>query len=314
MQLCYALRRGVFYPSARDAFGEMPPREHRPKYLALVKSFGFDGLEVPVATAEGSADRSVARELGDELRSAGLPAVCVRAGGPIAHPLAGEVARDRLRLGIQFAAWIGAGLVNTTFVTPPTHPGGPGHGRQGEQVSQGASRTAGEADFERTANHLRQLGRFAAELGVEIAVEVHQGSIADNSQAALRLLDLVGLDNVGVNPDLGNIYWHYEVPEETPEAAIVALAPRAKYWHCKNLRRIHIPELRRAFFQRVPLSDGDIDYRFAIAAMLDAGYRGYLAVEGAREGDQLTADGRSAEYVRELLRQGDRMQETGDRR
>jgi sugar phosphate isomerase/epimerase len=303
MKLCYALRRGVFFPSARDVFGEMPPREHRSDYLALVRSFGFEGLEIPVTTAEGAADRASARELGDELRSAGLPAVCVRAGGPIAHPLAGQAARERLRLGIEFAAWIGAGLVNTTLVTPPTQPGGPGHGRQGEQVSQGGSRTASEADFERTAEQLRRLGHLAGDLGVEIAVEVHQGSIADNSQAALHLIALVGLDNVGVNPDIGNIYWHYEVPDETPEAAIVALAPRAKYWHCKNLRRIHIPELRRAFFQRVPLAEGEIDYRFAIAAMLDAGYQGYLAVEGAREGDQLTADARSAEYVRALLMQ-----------
>ena len=64
---------------------------------------------------------------------------------------------------------------------------------------------------------------------------------------------------------------------------------------------MHIPELRRAFFLRVPLRDGEIDYRFAVAAMLDAGYQGYLAVEGAREGDQLTLDGRSVEYVCRLL-------------
>lgn len=301
MKLCYALRRGVFYPSARDAFGELPPREHRPKYLALVRSFGFEGLEIPIATVQGAPHEAAARELGDELASAGVPAVCIRAGGPIAHPLEGPAARQRVEVGIRFAAWIGAGVVNTTFVTPPTHPGGPGHGRQGEQVSQGGSRTASEADFEQTAEQLRRLGQLAADVGVEIAVEVHQGSIADNSRAALHLLDLVGLDNVGVNPDLGNIYWHYEVAEESPEAAIVALAPRSKYWHCKNLRRLHIPELRRAFFLRVPLADGDIDYRFAISAMLEAGYAGCLAVEGAREGDQLTADGRGAAYVRAIL-------------
>ena len=300
MKLCYALRRGVFYPSSRDAFGEMPPKELRPKYLSLVKSFGFEGVEIPVTTAE-RADQAGAGELADELRSAGLPPVCIRAGGPIAHPTAGPAARERLEKGIRFAGWVGAGVVNTTFVTPPTHPGGPGHERRGEPVSQGASRTASEADFERLADQLRRYGKLAADLGIDIAVEVHQGSIADNSTAALHLIDLIGLDNVGVNPDLGNIYWHYEFPEETPEAAIVALAPRAKYWHCKNLRRLHIPELRHAFYQRVPLADGDIDYRFAIAAMVDAGYRGYLAVEGAREGDQLTADAASAAYVRSIL-------------
>ena len=300
MKLCYALRRGVFYPSARDAFGEMPPRQHRAKYLSIVTSFGFEGVEIPVPEPEVSSP-GAARELGDELRDAGLPAVCIRAGGPIAHPTAGPAARERLERGIRFAAAIGAGVVNTTFVTPPTHPNGPGHDRRGEPVSQGASRTASAADFERTAERLRHFGELAGGLGVEIAVEVHQGSIADNSAAALHLLDLVGLPNVGVNPDLGNIYWHYDEPEETAEAAIVALAPHSKYWHCKNLRRIAIPELGRALFQRVPLPDGDLDYRFAVAAMADAGYQGYLAVEGAREGDQLTADAHSAAYVRQLL-------------
>lgn len=300
MKLCYALRRGVFHPSDRDAFGEMPFREHRPRYLALVKKHGFAGLEVP-ATAPELSDEASARELGKEVDDAGLPIVCVRGGGPIAHPTEGRAARERLERAIRFAGWVGASVVNTAMVSPAIHPGGPGHGRQGETVSQGASRTASEADFEATAKHLRHMGQLAADVGVDIAIEVHQGSIADNSAATLHLLDLVGLQNVGANPDLGNIFWQYEFPEETSEAAIVALAPRSKYWHCKNLRRFNIPELRRTFFSRVPLPDGEIDYRFAISAMVSAGYAGYLAVEGAREGDQLTADGSSAAYVRSIL-------------
>ena len=303
LRLCYALRRGVFYPSARDVFGEMPPtRQDRRRYLPLVRKLGFEGVEVPAGGVAGLAEAEPeARELGRELADAGLPIVCVRGGGPIAHPLAGPAARQRLERAIRFASWVGAEVVNTAMVSPPTHPGGPGHGRQGETVSQGASRTATEADFELHAQHLRHYGRLAADLGLTISIEVHQGSIADNSRATLHLLDLIGLDNVGANPDLGNIFWQYEQPEETSEAAIVALAPRARYWHCKNLVRTHIPELRRTFYQRVPLGEGEIDYRFAIAAMVDAGYRGYLAVEGAREGDQLTLDGRSAAYARSIL-------------
>src|SRR5206468_1427525 len=148
MKLCYALRRGVFYPSARDAFGEMPPYAHRSAYLAHVGRLGFDGLELPVDEA---ADAPATRSLAGELRDAGLPGVCVRAGGDLAHPLAGPAARRRLEQAIQYASWLGASVVNTAMVSPPTHPGGPGHARQGEQVSQGASRTASEADFERAA-------------------------------------------------------------------------------------------------------------------------------------------------------------------
>ncbi|MFN8524799.1 MAG: sugar phosphate isomerase/epimerase [Chloroflexota bacterium] len=300
MKLCYALRKGVFYPHDSYAFGELPPKELRPRYLALVKAMGFDGVEIPVRGAY-VPDEAAGRELGNELAGAGVPAYCIRAGGPIAHPTVGAAARQRLENSIRLAAAIGAAVVNTTFVTPPTHPGGPGSGRQGEQVSQGGSRTASEFDFERTAEHLRAAGKLASDLGVQISIEVHQGSIADNSTSAIHLLDLVGLPNVGANPDLGNIYWHYEQPEETCESAIVNLAPRSNYWHCKNLKRIHIPELNRAFYQRVPLPDGDIDYRFAISAMVAANYQGYLAVEGGNQGDQLTADAKSASYVRDIL-------------
>ncbi len=299
MQLCYALRRGVFYPSARDEFGTMPPKAERRQYLPLVKAMGFDAVEVGV---DEQADQFAARELAQELEDAGLTIGVVRAGGGLSHPIAGPRALDRLQRAVRYAGWAGASVVNTALVNPPTHPGGPGSDHRGEQVSQGSSRVASEREFELTADRLRTAGRMAADVNVKISIEVHQGSIADNSWATLHLLDLVGLDNVGANPDLGNIYWHYEEPEETPEAAIVALAPRALYWHCKNLMRVHVTDLHRAFFSRVPLPDGEIDYRFAISAMLAAGYSGYLAVEGAQKGDQLSQDRRSVEYVRGLLR------------
>ena len=294
MKLCYALRRGVFYPSQRDEFGEMPPRSERRGYLPLVKSMGFSAVEVGV---DEEADERSARDLASELHDYGLDVGCVRAGGALHHALSGARARQKMERAIRYAGWTGASIINTALVTPPTHPSGPGAGRQGEQVSQGASRTASEQDFVSMAEHLRTAGRMAADVGARISIEVHQGSIADNSTATLHLLDLVGLDSVGANPDLGNIYWHYEHPDETSEAAIDALAPRAVYWHCKNLRRIHIPDLHRSFFERVPLPDGDIDYRFAISAMQAAGYAGYFAVEGAQKGDQLSQDRRSAGYA-----------------
>jgi len=276
----------------------MPPRAERRGYLSLVKSMGFDAIEVGVGDM---ADEQAARDLTRELNEQGLAVGCVRAGGGLCSPFGASEAQARLERAVRFAALCGASIVNSALVSPLTHPGGPGAGHQGERVSQGASRVASEQDYVATAERLRSAGRLAADMGVKISIEVHQGSIADNSQATLHLLDLVGLDSVGANPDLGNIYWQYEYPEETPEAAILALAPRAVYWHCKNLQRTHIPDLQRSFFARVPLPDGEIDYRFAISAMLAAGYEGYFAVEGAQKGDQLTQDRRSVEYARGLL-------------
>src|SRR5262249_15076333 len=155
MKLCYALRRGVFYPSQRDEFGTMPPREHRPRYLNLVRSIGFDGVEVGV---DEHADATAARELASELGDAGLSVICVRAGGALAHPRSGPGARKRLEAAIRYASWTGASVVNTAMVTPATHPDGPGSQRTGEPVSQGASRLASEQDFVSAANQLSEYG------------------------------------------------------------------------------------------------------------------------------------------------------------
>ena len=80
MKLCYALRRGVFYPIQQDLFGTMPPKEHRPRYLKLVKAYGFEALEIP-ANSQQEIDDGIALDFGKELADAGLPAGCVRAGG-----------------------------------------------------------------------------------------------------------------------------------------------------------------------------------------------------------------------------------------
>src|SRR5438132_736150 len=141
VKLCYALRRGVFYPSARDEFGEMPPKGERRRYLPLVKAMGFSAVEVPV---DMDADRNSASELQMELAAAGLDIGCVRAGGGLAHPLSGRAAREKLDRAVRYASWVGASVVNSALVAPATHPDGPGAGRQGEQVSQGASRIASE--------------------------------------------------------------------------------------------------------------------------------------------------------------------------
>jgi sugar phosphate isomerase/epimerase len=67
--------------------------------------------------------------------------------------------------------------------------------------------------------------------------------------------------------------------------------------------RVHIPENNHSIFLQTALPDGDIDYRFAISAMLDAGYKGYLALEGTRKGDTLSKDDRSVAYVNALLKE-----------
>ncbi len=302
MKISYAYRRMTYYPYRGATNWDMlPPREMRDRWLTRVREIGFEGIEISAAQARGSGEHDT-RELRQELEDHGVPAVCVRGGGGFAHPRQVANSRRSWEAAIKTAALIGARVVNSAIGSPAPHRGQAGARGVGDRTKQVSSRLSTHAHFEMTAKHLRELGAIAADHGIDLSIELHQDSIADNSWSVLHLLDLIDRPNVGVNPDLGNLYWNYDEPEETCEEAIVALAPRAKYWHCKQLHRVHVPELERAYFLKVPLPDGEIDYRFAISAMVEAGYQGYLAVEGCREGDQTYRDGLSVAYCRSILR------------
>lgn len=294
MKIAYAFRRCASYPY--NGPGLPTDASDRRQFLAKVKEIGFDGIELPAMNLADAAIDTLRAELED----AGVPCVAIRGGGGAAHPRVAAANKKRMEDAVHFAAKVGASVVNSTVTTPPREPGKKGTYR-GESVSQGSSRYAREADYERTASAVTDVANIAEALGVEISIEVHQNSIVDNSWSALHLLGLIDAPNVGINPDLGNIYWTYDIPEESCEDAIVALAPHVNYWHCKSLYRVHIPDLETAIYVQAPLPDGEIDYRFAIAALLDADYAGYLAIEGVRYGDGFHQDGRSVAYVKSVL-------------
>jgi sugar phosphate isomerase/epimerase len=281
----------------------MPDKKTNERYLSVVKSIGFDGMELGFENFGGfDATQSSVMEIQKELENSGVPCVAIRAGGGLAQPKTAKQNRKRLEKSVEIAGWIGASVVNSALGNQPRNVA-EDSGANGAPTSHGGSQTASPEDYERTAKALHEVGEMAGANGVNITIEVHQHSIADNSWSTLHLLDLANSPYVFANPDLGNVLWTYEEPEETSEQCISALASRSKYWHCKNLHRINIPELNHSYYVRVALPDGDIDYRFALNAMVEAKYDGYLAIEGATSGDQLSKDRRSVEYVKQILRE-----------
>ena len=300
MKIAYAFRNSTFYPYIGRGL-KLPPPEVRGKYLSKVRSLGYDALELDLAAVGGlDAERGAVEELGDELREAGLPCAAIRGRyGALHDPRTASENRRHLEKGVEVAGWIGAGVLDTTMTTPsdPDQPGAFGGG----PVCQGSSRLASDSDYVTSASGLAEMADLAADTGVELSIEPHCNSIIDNSWSTLRMLELIDRPNVGTNPDIKNIYWAYNEPEETCEEAILALAPHANYWHCKNVTRIPLPKTDFTVFIRNALSDGEVNHRFGIAAMLDAGYTGYLAIEGNPNVDQLYVDGQSVAYARALL-------------
>ncbi len=303
MKIVYAFRKTDWFPFHKPGHRNLLPKDVRSGFLDEVKDAGFDGIELGVDGSLPSVDDEGAiKELRSELEDRGLPCLALRGVGSLVCPKLGEQNRERMREIIRTAAALGAEYINSTTGASQMGRTGPGTGT-GESFSIGSSREARDSDYEHSAKAYAEAADFAADHGIALAIEMHQHSITDNSWSLGRLIDLVDRPNFTANPDLGNLYWTYNHPEESCEDAIVALAAHTRYWHCKNLTRVYLPDSDRAIFLQVPLQDGDIDYRFALSALHREGFDGLIAIEGVRTGDQLTRDRTSVEYVRRLWKE-----------
>jgi sugar phosphate isomerase/epimerase len=299
MKFCYANRRHALYPDSQPNW-DVKAEDYTDKFLSKAQDIGMDGMEIGFQALEALGSEQKVKDFGKRLADHGVPAMAIRSGGSLTAAAGYKENRDRLHRMIDTAQTVGADIVNGALSAPTRYPGKPGSG-SGWYKSQDSSRDAMIYDYERLGQELQEASDVAGDKGVTISVEVHQNSLVDNSWSAHLINDLVDRDNFGINPDLGNVYWTYDKPEETTDAHIKSVAPISVYWHCKNLFRVNHPENERSVFLRVPISDGEIDYRYAITAMSEAGYNGYMAIEGAVTGDQWLADGKSVEYAKSVL-------------
>src|SRR5262249_23319991 len=105
--------------------------------------------------------------------------------------------------------------------------------------------------------------------------------------------------NVGVNPDLQN---GYRVPYATESwrAALLNGAPATNFWHVKSTTRRFDPATGRYHTRGATLRDGEIDYRWALTKLVEAGFDGWISVESGG-GDALDHAVEDMRYLRGLI-------------
>jgi sugar phosphate isomerase/epimerase len=298
MKYCYANRRQAAFPDVYSTWSARPSH-FTDAWLRSVSKHGYEGLEVGANALSLLDGASAVKEFKDRFEGFGVPIVAVRAGGSLIEAKSAMRNLDVLRRSVDYAEGVGSLLVVGNLMAPQRYlPAG--WEATGRTHSQDSSKDASIYLYERVADSIRPVCDEAADRGITVAIEMHHASPVDNSWSARLLHDLVDRPNFGINPDIGNVAWEYNEPEETPEENVKALADVCVYWHCKNVVRVNHPENERAVAWKVSLEDGEMDYRFLMTAMVDAGYDGYVAIEGGREGDQFEMDTRSLKYMRKL--------------
>jgi len=117
---------------------------------------------------------------------------------------------------------------------------------------------------------IRELGEEARRRGMVLALETHAPLVKD-ADAALRTLDTIRCDNVGINWDTANIYYMNEGIDGAAE--LRRIANRVVHVHLKDSRK----RVGEWFFPA--LGEGTIDFAEVVGILDDAGFRGKMSLE-----------------------------------
>jgi sugar phosphate isomerase/epimerase len=266
--------------------------------LGELRAQGFDAVDlVDSWLSPGELSAGELAELGAVLGDAALALAGISVvRRSVIDPRDGEDNLAYTLRSLDAAATLGAPVVSIGFHRPLTAAQRAGQFWMVEPPRDDRSETTWALALERVA---QVVGR-AEELGIEIALELHEGTLLDSAAGALRIVEGVGSASLGVNPDLGNLVRVPAPLAETWEETLAALAAHMTYWHVKNYLRLEHPG---GLVLSAPseLAAGEIDYRRALERALDAGYAGPVCIEHYA-GDALGAIGRGRRYVEELLR------------
>lgn len=146
---------------------------------------------------------------------------------------------------------------------------------------------------------LQELGRHAADAGLPMALEMYEDTYLGTADSAVQLIHEIGLDNVGLNPDIGNLVRLHRPIEDWREMHAKTL-PYANYWHVKNYARDAAGD--GSWFTSTPTSMelGLINYRQVVRDAVELGFRGPFLME-QYGGDSLGVCAANRDYLRTLL-------------
>lgn len=147
---------------------------------------------------------------------------------------------------------------------------------------------------------IRELADHAAEVGVAISLEMYEDTFIGTPDLAVRFVQDVDRENVGLNPDLGNLVRLHRPIEDIP-TMFEKVLPFTNFWHIKNYTRDEDPTTGTYATHPAPLVSGVVNYRNHIRRALELGFEGVFVCEHYGS-DSLGVAAMNREYIRGVLR------------
>jgi sugar phosphate isomerase/epimerase len=267
--------------------------------LQQVREVGFDCVDLTDSWLK-PADLSAGRltEFRDTLSDAdlGAPALSIVRTSVI-DPQSGTANLEYVHRSIEAAVVLGTGTLSLGLHQQLTR-------EQRERLWFWTAKGAADPLDDREAWNLavqrfREIGRHAAEYGMLVSLELYEDTFLGTADSAVNLIEDIGLDNVGLNPDIGNLVRLHRPIEDWQEMLRKTL-PYANYWQVKNYFRDENPETGLVTSAPAPLELGFINYRTAIREALALGFNGVFCCEHYG-GDGLGVSAANRLYLQTLL-------------
>jgi sugar phosphate isomerase/epimerase len=148
-------------------------------------------------------------------------------------------------------------------------------------------------------SRIRELGTHAAEVGLPLSLELYEDTYLGTADSAVRFVEEVGLDNVGLNPDVANLIRLHR-PVEDWRALFAKTLPYANYIHVKNYTRDEAADGSWATSAPSTMEAGLINYRQVFRDAAAVGFSGVILTEHYG-GDSLGMCSTNQRYIRTLL-------------
>ncbi len=145
---------------------------------------------------------------------------------------------------------------------------------------------AREYHFAKSAHYLGRCAEMAAQACKRVLLEIHNESLIEDLDHALKLHEMIGSAHLGFIHDAANMAI---TGEDFGAQSVARLGATLFHVHVKDVARVKDASLPDTFvnrtrngselFRLVPLGSGQADHRPLFAALKAAGYEGYASTE-----------------------------------
>lgn len=261
------------------------------KAASLARKIGYEGIEIravshlPVATPITGV-----REIKKFTREEGLEVAGIYTATGRYSLLSESDCKKQLgyfKRYVEMGSELEVGFIKQS-------PGGP------------SPRKAKDEDFRKAATWMARAADYAQGFSLRVAMEVHHGGLTETADSALKLLSMIGGENVGVIYDPGNMFIAHT---EYGKKAVEKLGRRIFHVHVKDESKVADMRDPSSFrykdeiFCHKLLGEGDVDHLTVFKALKGIGYQRFLSCECHRKGEPFALAKHEFQKLRELLAQ-----------